>query len=130
METEEIQNKRNYKHYSEEERKAIVLEVDRLMSEEGMARRAACKQMGVAVGSFSFWKTGKTYGKKAAPKKGKHAVVLHEPLNPGGGPLPMSGVMPIPTSLMIPDREDEVMCFIGKPGSIVSTIRKLYGDKH
>lgn len=98
------------KTYSPIERENIVKEVDELRRD--MSVNKACKQVGVASGSYTAWKLGKSYGKK---KKAESKSVIPVTQNVSLMPL-------IPTK----DEEEEIMVFIGKSDSIVRTIQKLY----
>jgi hypothetical protein len=98
------------KIYSEEQRKDLVKKVDNLI-DQGKSRVQALKDVGIAWGSYKTWKFGKSKKKKRN---------LPTVLSPQAVTIPHTEVSPLQT--------EEIVVLIGKPDSIVATIKKLYSN--
>lgn len=110
---------------SPEERQVLIDQVDKLRS-EGKTQAEACKEAGLATGTYITWKSGKKWSdvqKKKHPRKIKSYDLTTR----------QQHSLPQPQQILQHDSEGEIMVFMVKGkasalGNVIgSALTKLYG---
>lgn len=127
MAEERVIGKRGGKGYSEEQKKTLVAEIERLREDEGLSQAVACHKAGISVGTFIQWRSGRSWKTLASGKK-KRKYVRRLDLNSCAVLTPSS---PAPQP---PVTNDEIMVFMVKGnaaaiGSVIgNALNKFYGE--